>query len=679
MKGGTTVKRVRKIGGSISIMLLLLLLGGCKEELASPEERLNEYIELWNDQEFEKMYSNYVSSSAKDKFKKEQYVDRYEKVYKDLEISDLSVKGSFKEEKELDDQDSVKLPIKVKMNSLAGQIEFEKVVTMKLETKEKEENWYVDWDTTFIFPELQPDDKIGIKHSTGKRGEILDRNGNGLAVNGVAQTVGITPENFDESTKAELTKLLNLDDDYIDKQLNQSWVQPSYFVPIKTIRNNQKELIEKLKAINGVSFQEKEIREYPYNESAAHLTGYVGTITAEEMEKNKDKGYKNDSIIGKRGLEQLLEDKLRPQDGYTIYIDREKPIVIAEKEAQDGETFRLLIDAELQKLAFQNMKGAAGTFAAVQPDTGDVLALVSSPSFNPNDFVLGISSEKYTQLENNPKQPLLNRFSATYSPGSTIKPIIAAIGLKAGKLDPNKELDIKGLKWSKGKEWGNASITRVSDPGHPVNLQTALKISDNIYFAQTALSIGEEDLINGFKQLEIGVGKFPLEYPIRASQYSNSGEIKNSKLLADTGYGQGEVLMSTVHLASVYGMIVNDGKLMKPRLYLDTESAVWHDSFITKDQAKTLQIDLRTVVTSGTGNAANTPKLELAGKTGTAELKSTQKEKGIENGLFVAYDQKNPKAVMALLIEDVQNNGGGKNVQSIVQQTFLNWDSSDIE
>lgn len=659
--------------------MLILLLGGCSET-ASPEERLKEYITLWNDQKFEKMYSDLVSASAKDKFKEEQYVDRYEKVYKDLEITDLSVKSAFKDEKEVKGQESISLPIQVKMNSLAGPIEFEKEVTMKLETKDDEENWYVDWDTTYIFPELQPDDKIGIKKTTGKRGEILDRNGNGLAINGIAQTVGIIPENFDESKKAELTKLLNLSADYIDKQLNQSWVQPSYFVPIKTIQNNEKELIEKIKAFNGVRFQEKEIREYPYEESAAHLTGYVGTVTAEELEKNKDKGYSNDTVIGKRGLEQLLEDKLRPIDGYTIYIDREEnPVVIAETEAQDGENFRLLIDAELQKLAFQNMKGVAGTFAAVQPETGDVLALVSSPSFNPNDFVLGISSEKYSQLEKDEKQPLLNRFAATYSPGSTIKPIIAAIGLSTGKLDPNKELDIKGLKWSKGKEWGTASITRVSDPGHPVNLQTALKISDNIYFAQTALSIGEKDLINGFKQLGIGEEKFPLEYPVRASQYSNNDKLESSKLLADTGYGQGEVLMSMVHLSSIYGTIVNDGKLMKPRLYLDTETAVWHDSFITAEQAKILQTDLRKVVTSGTGKAANTPKLELAGKTGTAELKKTQDEEGVENGLFVAYDQKNPKAVMSLLIEDVQNNGGGKEVQSIVQKTFLKWNSSEIE
>ena len=293
--------------------------------------------------------------------------------------------------------------------------------------------------------------------------------------------------------------------------------------------------------------------------------------------------------------------------------------------------------------------------------------------------MLGISSEKYSQLESDKKQPLLNRFAAAYSPGSTIKPIVAAIGLNTGKLDPDKKMNIKGLKWSKGKEWGNVSITRVSDPGHPVDLQTALQISDNIYFAQTALAIGDKDLINGFKTLGIGEEKFPLEYPIRSSQYSNSGKLESSKLLADTGYGQGEVLMSSVHLASIYGTIVNDGKLMKPRLYLDTESAVWHDGFITKEQAKVLKTDLRKVVTNGTAKSANTPKLELAGKTGTAELKSTQGEKGVENGLFVAYDQKNPKAVMALLIEDVQNNGGGKNVQSIVQKTFLKWDSSDIE
>lgn len=667
-----------KLLGLGLVLLFVFTMTGCNQT-PKPEDRLKEYVKLWNDQKFEKMYTNYLTKETKKSVDKKDFVDRYQKLYKDLEITNLSVKTAFKDDKENKDKEKVKLPIQVRMDSLAGPIEFDKKVDLKLESKDDEENWYINWDTSFIFPELKPNDKVSISQTAGKRGEILDRNGNGLAINGIAQTVGIVPENFDETKKQEVANLLDVSSDYIDKQINQSWVQPSYFVPIKTIPDSNKALIEKLRPIPGVSFQEKEVREYPYKESAAHLTGYVGTITAEELEKHKGKGYSNASIIGKRGLEELLEDTLRAQDGYKIFINREnEPITIAETEPKDGKDIQLTIEANLQQLAYKNMKGLAGNYAAVQPKTGETLALVSSPSFDPNEFTLGISQEKYAKLEKDSKKPLLNRFAATFSPGSTIKPIIGAIGLQSGKLDPNKKVDIKGLTWSKGKEWGDASITRVTDPGHPVNLQEALMYSDNIYFAQTALAIGEKDLIAGFKKLGVGE-KLSYEYPIRGSQISNSGKLENSKLLADTGYGQGEVLMSMLHLSTLFGGIVNDGTIMKPHLYLDGKSEVMEKSFLTPEQAKVMQTDLRKIVTNGTAKAANDPKLALAGKTGTAELKRTKDEKGQENGLFVSYDQKNPKIVMTLMIEDVANNGGGKNVQNIVKETFLKWDSSSID
>lgn len=657
------------------LFILLFISVGCSDDSVQPESRLNDYVKLWNKQDFEEMYTDYLSASTKESYKNEDFIDRYEKVYSDLGITDLKVETAFEGEQDREDKEQVTLPIKVKMNSIAGEIEFDKDVELKKETRDEEENWYINWDTTFILPDLQKDEKIGIKSTKAQRGEIFDRNGKGLAINGTAQQVGIVPEQFDDTKKAEVAKILDNTTEYIDKQLNQSWVEPSLFVPIQKIAKDDKERIEQLNAIDGVQFSETAVREYPYKESAAHLTGYVGTITAEELEKHKDKGYSASSVIGKRGLEELLEEQLRGKDGYTIYIDREEPAVIAETEPEDGQSVTLMVDADLQKTAYTNMKGVAGTFSAVQPETGDVLALVSSPSFDPNDFILGMSAENYKKLEENAKQPLLNRFAATFSPGSSIKPLIAMIGLNAGTLDPNKTIDISGLKWSKGEEWGNASITRVTDPKRPVDLEAALQYSDNIYFAQTALAIGEDKLISGLKDLGVGEEKFPLEYPIRASQISNDGKLTSSKLLADTGYGQGEVLMSLVHLASLYGGIVQDGTLMKPRLFETTEAAVWKESITSSDNAALLKKDMRKVVTDGTATAAKSDQFALAGKTGTAELKKSQDEKGQENGLFVAYDQNNPNAVMSILVENVQDEGGGKAVQKMVLQTFEKWEA----
>ncbi|KMY55555.1 peptidoglycan glycosyltransferase [Bacillus sp. FJAT-27231] len=656
------------------LFILLFSLAGCNK-LASPEERLSEYTKLWNDEKFAEMYKSYVAPSSKKQVKEKDYVDRYETIYESLGVKNIKVTSLAKEEKDWKGDKAV-LPIKVKMDTSAGPVSFEKKAVLKKGEVDKKEEWFIDWDASYIFPQMEAGDKIRIKTTKGSRGQIFDRNGNSLAVNGHGYSAGVQAGEIDDNSaaKSKLASLLGVTTEFIDKQLQQSWVQPGYFVPLKELSAYEEQKLQQLRAIPGAAAEEITMRQYPYKEALGHLTGYIGDINSEELKKLKSKGYSAQDKVGKRGLEQLLEDQLRAQDGKKIYIEKEKgePITVAEKAPKNGKDIKVAVDAELQKMMYEQFKGKPGTAAAVNPKTGEVLALASSPAFDPNEFVLGVSGSRYQQLENNPAKPLLNRFAATYAPGSSIKPITAAIALKAGTLDPAKERPIKGLKWQKDASWGSYSVTRVKDPGEPVNLQKAFIYSDNIYFAQTAIEAGKDNMTNGLRSFGLGE-KFPFAYPIRASQISNSGTLDKEILLGDTGYGQGEVLTSMLHLASTYNAIVNDGVIMKPQLYAEAKPEVWKKDLLSKESADLLKQDLRLVVQKGTAKEADLPGFAIAGKTGTAEIKMEQGITGKENGLFVAYDQQNPAFIMALMVEGAEEAGGSKAAIGISKQIFLKW------
>lgn len=665
---------MRKYLFVISLLVFVFSVAGCSKP-ASPEDRLSEYTKLWNKENFSEMYKSYVAPSSKKKVKKEDYVDRYQTIYKSLGVKRVKVTPLATEEKDWKGEKAA-LPIKVEMDTAAGPVFFKKQAVLKKEETDEEEAWFIDWDVSYIFPEMQEGDKVRIETLKGSRGQIFDRNGNSLAVNGQGYSAGVQAGEIDDNAaaKSKLAALLGVTTEFIDKQLQQSWVQPGYFVPLKDLSADDEKKLGELRKVKGFAAEEVAMRQYPYKEALGHLTGYVGDINSEELEKLKSKGYSAHDKVGKRGLEQLLEEELRAEDGKRIYIEKEKgePVMVAEQAAKNGKDVKVAINAELQKAIYEQFKGKPGTAAAVDPKTGEVLALVSSPAFNPNEFVLGVSNSRYQELESDPAKPLLNRFAATYSPGSTIKPITAAIALKAGTLDPAKERPIKGLHWQPDASWGSYSVTRVKDPGEPVNLKEALIYSDNIYFAQTALEAGKEKMENGLQSFGYGE-KLPFAYPIRKSQISNSGTLDKEILLGDTGYGQGEVLSSMLHLATAYSAIVNDGTMMKPQLYAEAKPAVWKEGLLSKESADLLKQNLRLVVEKGTAKEADLPGFALAGKTGTAELKLEKGTEGKENGLFVAYDQQNPAFIMALMVEGAEEAGGSKAAINVSKQVFLKW------
>ena len=650
--------------------MLVLVAAGCSKE-PKPEDRLESYIKLWNEQKFDKMYE-YLTEGSKGVISKEDFTNRYQKIYEDLQITDLKITFKKPEEEELaKDQDSVTYDFSASMNSIAGEIQFTHKAKMKKEERDKDNNWYVDWNTTYIFPELKDGDKIGISNVKPKRGEIFDRADNPLAYNGQVFEVGVVPgkmEGQEGSVIQQLSSLLKMSPEQINKALTASWVKPDLFVPLKKVSMDDQERIAQLIALEPVQTKKVEARIYPFKESAAHLIGYVGSITAEELEKVKDKGYTSTDVIGKRGLEEVFDEQLKGKSGVTITIKKPdgSSEILAEKAVEDGQNLKLTIDIELQMKIYNELVGEAGTGAAIDPVSGETLALVSSPSFDPNQATLGFSSDEWKQLQEHPQKPMTARFNKAYAPGSVFKPLTASIGLSNNTITTEQTLNISGLKWQKGASWGDYFVTRVHE-ANSVNLEKAMVFSDNIYFAQTALGIGKDPFTAALKEFgfeEESDYPFPLEK-------STIGNLDKEISLADSGYGQGQIQMSIVHLLQTYTPFVNGGNMVKPSLIQNTEKS--EKSVVSPEIATTVSSTLRKVVgdSDGTAHSANIADYPLSGKTGTAEIKEKQGEKGIENGWFIAYNTNTPNVMIAMMVENVLGRGGSQIPVKKVKNVYM--------
>lgn len=638
-----------------------------------PEYKLAEYVSLLNAKDYEKMY-DITDGETRKKLSEEEFIIRNKNIYEGIKASDIKIKIKNIEKK----SNEAVINYDTTMNTLCGELEFSNSVTM---AREIGKDYTVRWDSKVIFPELTDNDKVRVKTNKAKRGDIIDRNGAKLATDSFSSNVGIVPGNLGndrEKSIAEISKILGVSVEYINGELGASYVKPDMFIPIKAIPYGD-ERIPSLLKILGIQINDKDARIYPLGEKAAHLTGYIQAINAEELEKHKDNEYTESSLIGKSGLEKVFEDSLRGIDGAEIYIQNnvgEKKASLITKEVKDGSDLKLTIDSNLQSLLYSEIEKDKGSSVAMNPNTGEVLALVSTPSYNPNDFILGMSNDKWNNLNNDSNKPLYNRFQATAAPGSSFKPITAVIGVDTKKLDPNANKNITGLSWKKDSSWGNYSVTRVSDYGGNSNLLNALVYSDNIYFAQTALDIGKDtfkDKLNSFGFSE----KIPFEYPLYNSQFSSNKDFKTEVQLADSGYGQGEVLLNPVHLASLYTMFQNGGNILTPYLVNNEASKgkVWKANVVSKDSANIVLQDLIQVVEnpSGTGHQAYTSGLTIAGKTGTAEIKASQDDNtGTELGWFVGMttNKASNNLLVVVMAEDVKDRGGSHYVVPKVKKAL---------
>lgn len=663
----------------VSLAILVILVSACivvlfliRHGTASTDKLLVTYMHYIGDKKYEKMYEM-IDVQTSGNITQKDFVARNSAIYEGIEIQNMQVK--------IIEYDGKTVRYETSFDTLAGNVKFENEATF---TNTKEGKKLV-WMDSLIFPGLNQEDKVRVSTDEAERGQILDRNEKVLAGKGTVSSVGIVPgklENKDQAIQ-QIAELLDITADTIKEKLEASWVTEDSFVPIQTIPKveeidllspdpdeevlNEKARQDQLLNIPGVMLSDKEVREYPLGKAAAHLIGYVQSVTAEDLEKHAGEGYRTDSVIGKSGMEGLYESELKGKDGYKICIvdpEGNEKETIAESVKEDGQNIRLTIDAEVQKSLYDQFQDDPGCSVAMNPYTGEVLALVSTPSYDNNEFILGISNETWTALNEDENQPLYNRFRQIWCPGSTFKPVVASIGLETGILDASEDFGNEGLSWQKDASWGSYQVTTLHEY-EPVILKNALIYSDNIYFAKAALKIGADQLTESLD----GIGfneKIPFEISMSESQYSNTDRIETEIQLADSGYGQGEILVNPLHLASIYTSFLNNGNMIQPYLQYNANPTgkTWIEGAFSADTVAQVMEGLTGVINdpNGTGYAAHRDDILLAGKTGTAELKDSQEDTtGTEIGWFAVFtaDQNIENPILLIsMVENVKGIGG---------------------
>ena len=351
-----------KIFGLIVAITVIAVSGGVllkRTITESPEDTLVEYMNHIEKKEYEVMYTM-IDSDEKVYLTKEEYIQRNSKIYEGIEVSDIEISHIAVKEKKAD---TVTLSYETSCNTIAGTIQFDNMA----ELKKTKQGYKLVWQDSLIFPDLESDDKISVTTSKAERGEILDRDGKMLAGKGVATSVGIIPGKLEDRNVSieKIAELLEIDVETINNKLTAKWVKEDSFVPIETIpkveeidlmkiQPEEKTLEEqdcqnKLLEIPGVMLSDVEVRTYELGEAAAHLIGYVQSVTAEDLENHPGEGYSAESVIGRSGVEKLYEKQLKGKDGCDIKIldsDGEVKEVLASIFKEDGMDIRLTIDSD---------------------------------------------------------------------------------------------------------------------------------------------------------------------------------------------------------------------------------------------------------------------------------------------------------------------------------------------
>jgi len=534
------------------------------------------------------------------------------------------------------------------------------------------------------YKELADGNRIRIVPSMAPRGTFYDRNGELLVTNRPGFTVSLVPLTapISEDVIARVSELVNVPVEEIhDKIAAHSGFNP---IRIKTdVTPDIVSIIEEQKdSYPGVTIEVQPIRDYIYNEAGAHMYGYVSEINDEELKKLKDEGYKSGDIIGKFGLEKVYDKELRGENGgEQVEVDVSgKPVkLIGRKPPVAGGDLILTVDSHIQAAAEKavdeqlGMIGAQGAAAVVMnPQTGEILAMVSRPAFNPNLFSRGISTKDWNELNNNPYHPMDNKtISGEYPPGSTFKIVTGTAALTEGVVTPGEIIFDSGHHWIIPK--GNADGEALG----PIDFREALAHSDNVYFYEMGNRLGIDRLEKYARMFGLGE-RTGIDLPYEAKGLVANRRYKELNFedgdwylseTFDASIGQGFNLVTPLQAAMVMGEIAADGKRYQPHL---VQRIIGPDGSVVKefnpvllskvdapdDVIQLVQAGLHDVTLYGT--AAKVFKgfpIEIAGKTGTAE-----NSQGRDHGWFVAYGPfDNPNVVVAVIVEN-----GGYGSQSAV-------------
>lgn len=634
----------------ILIVILIIIAVGIflYTNRTEPSLALKEYFAYLSDKNYDAMYDLVETDMPK-----EDFINRVKNIYEGIEAKDISITIATNSSSE-EEEGIVKITYTNSMNTLAGDESFLNTANMKLVNGK----YKILWKSSLIFPDLTDNQKVRVSTLSHTRGTIYDKNGIAIAKDGNAYQVGLVPGKMNDSTDLnKLASLLGISTDTIQNALNASYVKDDTFVPLRNISREEQDLKNELLNIKGIMISDYNTRVYPYKEATSILTGYI-----QEGE-------------GKTGLEYAYNNRLKGEDGVEIYIIDEngnKVKTIQKRDIKNGEDIKLTIDINIQNKVYEQFKDDQGASVVINYNTGEVLALVSTPSYDANKFSLGITDTEWNALQSDERNLMYNRYLGTYAPGSSFKPIIGAIGLMTNSFTATEDFGRSGTKWQKDSSWKDLYITTLETYSGDANLENALVYSDNIYFAKAALKIGKSTLQSELDKLGFNQ-KINFVQDVSASSY---GSMDSEASIANSGYGQSEILVNPIHIASIYSAIANGGNMVQP--YIEQEldenknsvTKIYKQGAISSRVADILKQDLIQVVEKGTAKDCKIDGKIIAGKTGTAEIKSSQADNsGEEIGWFNSFDENG--TLIISMVQNTKNLGGSHYVVKKVRNLYI--------
>ncbi len=627
------------------------------------------FLRTWERGEFSAMYDQ-LSSASRATIGREEVLKQFRQAYQDAAIYATEVEIRSVLQKEQDAQVAFRVTYH---SGSVGAFGADNLLAMTLEGQ----RWLVNWSPGLVWPEFREGSHFSVARKHPSRGNIYDRNGLGLAVEGLMILVGVVPGQIQDesSTIVTLSRITGLLPQTIRENMNKA--KPDWFVPLKEIPvESYEQNASLLENLPGVVSRQSYVRSYSGGPLAAHLVGYMGQIREDELEFWKLKGYRGDEKVGQLGLERWGEDYLTGTEGGTLtVIDAAGNIVstIAERPAQASRNIYSTIDRKLQASAQLALGERRGAIVALDPRSGQVLAMVSSPSFDPNLLSGEVNPATWQNLLANPDHPLLNRVvQGVYPPASLFKAITTAAALEAGGYTADSPFMCTGIWFGLGSKWAKTCWLR---SGHgAIDLRTGLTGSCDVVFYEIGKHLHEmkdgPDLLSQYAR-SFGLGRATgLEGFAEATGLVPEVEWK-SKTLHESWYpgdtvnmaiGQGYTLVTPLQMAVIYAAIGNGGTLYQPQavLHVDASETEAEIGFaaqpvnripISADTLQTIQAALENVPSDPRGTAIEAfsgfPVL-VAGKTGTAEHAAEE-----PHAWFAGYaPANNPQIAIAVIVEE---------------------------
>lgn len=571
--------------------------------------------------------------------------------------------------------------------------------------------WYLQIISHEDYQERSVRNRTRVLPLDAPRGPVFDRNGLLLVDNRPSFQISVMRQDVEDQQALlkRLSELLEIELPVLEQRWKDGRRFPIYR-PVPLATDVSRDLMERIQEhgveLPGILTEVRPVRDYLEKGSAAHLVGYLGEITEAELKDDNFSSYQPGDYVGKTALEKTFEPYLKGEKGRRLVeVDVKGKLLrqLQMEAAKSGNKLYLTLDRELQRAADEAFGDQSGAAIALDVENGDILAMVSRPTFDPALFARGIASDEWTALLKDPRHPLQNKVIAgQYPPGSTFKMIVALAAMREGIAGSQRVIDCRGdfvLGGSRYRCW------KKNGHGH-TDMRKALRESCDVWFYQVGLELGIDKLSEAAKEFGLGA---PVGYPLPGEKNGMipSREWKRARFnkpwyageTVIASIGQGFVLSTPIQLAVMTAALANGGKVLTPKLIERIED--WQGNILLQPETeivrqieysaaawKEIQRGLVAAVNEphGTGQVAKLDQVVVAGKTGTSQVirrKSDEEEELDEDGdvpyrfrshaLFVAYAPADkPKIAVAVVVEHGQHGGSaaGPVAKSIIEHYF---------